>query len=400
MIPNITRSIQAHYLPQVLASVLLAFASTSCSSTEVINTNSNPPKVARIPIEDSLRLDVMILPFDPNVEELEKNSGDIPASKEVREAESRYQAFHLKETLEQTGNWGVVRVIPGPASYQPLLVEGKILVSDGESLVLEIRATDASGKVWVNKKYSDAASKYSYQTVKEDPFQDLYNRIADDLLDIHRGAEASSINNIQKVAQLKFAGDLSPELVTNYLAQDKQGYMWASQMPAQNDAVMIRVEKLRVQENLFVDAMDDYYLNFYRNVKPSYDEWRYATYDEAVRLRQMQKQARGRLLTGAALIAGGLVAGSKSKSWAGNAAATGAVVGGIAAVKSGVDRYKAAEIHEQALSELTQSLGMEITPNVLEIEGQTVELKGNVDTQYAEWRRILREIYVRDRGQQ
>lgn len=400
MIPNITRSIQAHYLPQVLASVLLAFASTSCSSTEVINTNSNPPKVARIPIDDSLRLDVMILPFDPNVEELEKNSGDIPASKEVREAESRYQAFHLKETLEQTGNWGVVRVIPGPASYQPLLVEGKILVSDGESLVLEIRATDASGKVWVNKKYSDAASKYSYQTVKEDPFQDLYNRIADDLLDIHRGAEASSINNIQKVAQLKFAGDLSPELVTNYLAQDKQGYMWASQMPAQNDAVMIRVEKLRVQENLFVDAMDDYYLNFYRNVKPSYDEWRYATYDEAVRLRQMQKQARGRLLTGAALIAGGLVAGSKSKSWAGNAAATGAVVGGIAAVKSGVDRYKAAEIHEQALSELTQSLGMEITPNVLEIEGQTVELKGNVDTQYAEWRRILREIYVRDRGQQ
>jgi len=400
LIPNITRSIQAHYLPQVLASVLLAFASTSCSSTEVINTNSNPPKVARIPIEDSLRLDVMILPFDPNVEELEKNSGDIPASKEVREAESRYQAFHLKETLEQTGNWGVVRVIPGPASYQPLLVEGKILVSDGESLVLEIRATDASGKVWVNKKYSDAASKYSYQTVKEDPFQDLYNRIADDLLDIHRGAEASSINNIQKVAQLKFAGDLSPELVTNYLAQDKQGYMWASQMPAQNDAVMIRVEKLRVQENLFVDAMDDYYLNFYRNVKPSYDEWRYATYDEAVRLRQMQKQARGRLLTGAALIAGGLVAGSKSKSWAGNAAATGAVVGGIAAVKSGVDRYKAAEIHEQALSELTQSLGMEITPNVLEIEGQTVELKGNVDTQYAEWRRILREIYVRDRGQQ
>ena len=400
MIPNITRSIQAHYLPQVLASVLLAFASTSCSSTEVINTNSNPPKVARIPIEDSLRLDVMILPFDPNVEELEKNSGDIPASKEVREAESRYQAFHLKETLEQTGNWGVVRVIPGPASYQPLLVEGKILVSDGESLVLEIRATDASGKVWVNKKYSDAASKYSYQTVKEDPFQDLYNRIADDLLDIHRGAEASSINNIQKVAQLKFAGDLSPELVANYLAQDKQGYMWASQMPAQNDAVMIRVEKLREQENLFVDAMDDYYLNFYRNVKPSYDEWRYATYDEAVRLRQMQKQARGRLLTGAALIAGGLVAGSKSKSWAGNAAATGAVVGGIAAVKSGVDRYKAAEIHEQALSELTQSLGMEITPNVLEIEGQTVELKGNVDTQYAEWRRILREIYVRDRGQQ
>jgi hypothetical protein len=161
---------------------------------------------------------------------------------------------------------------------------------------------------------------------------------------------------------------------------------------------MARIDRLRQQENLFVDTMDDYYLNFYRNVKPSYDEWRYATYDEAVRLRQMQKQARNRLLAGAALIAGGIYAGSKSETWAGDAAATGAVIGGIGAVKSGMDRYKQAEIHEQALAELTQSLGMEIEPNVLEIEGQSIELKGSVDTQYGEWRRILKDIYAADQG--
>ena len=53
---------------------------------------------------------------------------------------------------------------------------------------------------------------------------------------------------------------------------------------------MQRVSRLREQENLFVDTMDDYYLNFYRNVKPSYDEWRYATYDEAVRLRRCKNK--------------------------------------------------------------------------------------------------------------
>ena len=63
-----------------------------------------------------------------------------------------------------------------------------------------------------------------------------------------------------------------------------------------------------------------------------------------------------------------------------------------------MDRYKQAEIHEQALAELTQSLGMEIEPNVLEIEGQSIELKGSADTQYGEWRRILREIYAADQG--
>lgn len=373
---------------------------TSCATTEIVTTTSEPAMVAQVPIEDALRLDVMILPFDPNLERIEAVESDIPISAEVRRAESRYQAYHLKETLEQTGNWGVVRVIPSPTNFQPLLVQAKILASDGENLRLFVKATDAAGSVWINKEYSDSASKYAYQSVREDPFQDIYNQVANDLLKAHQARNASSIINIQNVARLKFAADLSPESVSNYLQTDRRGRVTVTQLPAENDLVMQRVSRLREQENLFVDTMDDYYLNFYRNVKPSYDEWRYATYDEAVRLRQMQKQARNRLLAGAALIAGGVYAGSQSETWAGDAAAAGAVVGGIGAVKSGMDRYKQAEIHEQALAELTQSLGMEIEPNVLQIEGQSIELEGTLDAQYGQWRRILKEIYAADQGNQ
>ena len=373
---------------------------TSCANTEIVTTTSEPATVAQVPIEDALRLDVMILPFDPNLERIETVDSDIPISAEVRRAESRYQAYHLKETLEQTGNWGVVRVIPSPTNFQPLLVQAKILASDGENLRLFVKATDAAGSVWINKEYSDSASKYAYQSVREDPFQDIYNQVANDLLKAHQARNASSIINIQNVARLKFAADLSPESVSNYLETDRRGRVTVTQLPAENDLVMQRVSRLREQENLFVDTMDDYYLNFYRNVKPSYDEWRYATYDEAVRLRQMQKQARNRLLAGAALIAGGVYAGSQSETWAGDAAAAGAVVGGIGAVKSGMDRYKQAEIHEQALAELTQSLGMEIEPNVLQIEGQSIELEGTLDAQYGQWRRILKEIYAADQGNQ
>ena len=373
---------------------------TSCATTEIVTTTSEPAMVAQVPIEDALRLDVMILPFDPNLERIEAVESDIPISAEVRRAESRYQAYHLKETLEQTGNWGVVRVIPSPSNFQPLLVQAKILASDGENLRLFVKATDAAGSVWINKEYSDSASKYAYQSVREDPFQDIYNQVANDLLKAHQARNASSIINIQNVARLKFAADLSPESVSNYLQTDRRGRVTVTQLPAENDLVMLRVGRLREQENLFVDTMDDYYLNFYRNVKPSYDEWRYATYDEAVRLRQMQKQARNRLLAGAALIAGGVYAGSQSETWAGDAAAAGAVVGGIGAVKSGMDRYKQAEIHEQALAELTQSLGMEIEPNVLQIEGQSIELEGTLDAQYGQWRRILKDIYAADQGSQ
>ena len=376
----------------------MMLSTTYCATTEVVTTNSKPALSLVEPVPDALRLDVMILPFDPNLKALEQSQDDIPVSEEVRKAESRYLAYHLKETLEQTGNWGVVRVIPTPSSYQPLLVQGTILASDGENLALRVEASDAAGGVWLRKDYSDSASKYAYQSVREDPFQDLYNQIADDLIKAHQSRNASTLTNIQRVAQLKFAQDLSPESVANYLQTDRKGRSSVTQLPAANDAVMARIDRLRQQENLFVDTMDDYYLNFYRNVKPSYDEWRYATYDEAVRLRQMQKQARNRVIAGAALIAGGIYAGSKSETWAGDVGAAALAGGGVKVIKGGLDRYKAAEIHEKALAELTQSLGMEIEPNVLEIEGQSIELKGSVDTQYGEWRRILKEIYAADQG--
>ena len=196
---------------------------TSCATTEIVTTTSEPAMVAQVPIEDALRLDVMILPFDPNLERIEAVESDIPISAEVRRAESRYQAYHLKETLEQTGNWGVVRVIPSPTNFQPLLVQAKILASDGENLRLFVKATDAAGSVWINKEYSDSASKYAYQSVREDPFQDIYNQVANDLLKAHQARNASSIINIQNVARLKFAADLSPESVSNYLQTDRRG---------------------------------------------------------------------------------------------------------------------------------------------------------------------------------
>ena len=96
------------------------------------------------------------------------------------------------------------------------------------------------------------------------------------------------------------------------------------------------------------------------------------------------------------LIALGIAAGSEGDSWAADAAAAGAVVGGIAAIKSGLARRQEAEIHAASLQELSQSLGTEITPYVLDIEGRTIELTGTAQEQYVEWRKLLREIYAQE----
>ena len=160
-----------------------------------------------------------------------------------------------------------------------------------------------------------------------------------------------------------------------------------------------RIEKIKEREHSFVDTMDDYYSRFYMDMRESYDEWRLSTYEEAILLRQLQKQSRNRLIGGAALVAAGIYAGSESATYAETLASSGAVSGGIAAIRSGLNRRKDAEIHAQSLRELGQSLGNEIGPSILEIEGKTIELKGSAAIQYEEWRSILKEIYIEERCQ-
>jgi len=259
-----------------------------------------------------------------------------------------------------------------------------------------MRATDARGKVWFERTYEDIASRFSYEKPKEDPFQDLYNQIANDLLGVREGLSREQLLEIKTVANLKFANDLAPDAFAGYLATPTRGQVKIVQLPAKTDSMMLRVARIKEQEYLFVDTLDDYYSKFYRDMKPSYDEWRHATYDEAIRLREVERQAKTRLLTGVGLIAVGIAAGSESNSWATDAAAAGAVVGGIGAIKSGLQRRKEAEIHAESLRELSQSLGTEITPYVLDIEGKTIELTGTAQEQYIQWRKLLREIYAQE----
>ena len=382
-------------LTATLIGVLLL--TTACNSTTVVTANSTPARQSTVYMPPELLLDIGILPFAPGIPDSEEALEKERIVPDVRRAESRYIAYQLKDTLERTGNWGAVRVTPEPSSAVDLELTGEIVISDGERLEARVRAEDSRGVVWLDKVYEDNASKYSYDQPIEDPFQDFYNQIADDLLAYRDRVSTDEITNIRQVSQLTYAASLSEEAFGSYL--DTSGRrVTVNQLPSDSNAMLERVNRIKEREYLFIDTLDDYYGRFYRDMKPSYDEWRYATYDEAVRLRQMKKQARNRLLGGAAMIAGGLYAGSESGTYAGQAASVGVVVGGIGAIKSGLERQKEAEIHEESLRELSQSLGAEIAPHVLDIEGRTIELTGTADAQYEQWRRILKEIYAEETG--
>ena len=74
------------------------------------------------------------------------------------------------------------------------------------------------------------------------------------------------------------------------------------------------------------------------------------------------------------------------------------VLGGIYAVKTGFDKDEETTIHRAAIEELDDSFSAEAKPLVVDIDGETHELTGSAETQYAKWRHLLRQIYASETG--
>jgi hypothetical protein len=382
-----------------LTVLTVVIAIPACSSTEIVRANSTPPMIAKTQPPIDLYMDIGIMPLEPGIpegEEALENSLIIP---DVRRAEARYIAYQLKDTLELTGNWGAVRVIPQFTEAVDILITGKILDSNGEELKLQVTVADSTGQVWLSRTFTDTASKYSYEAPKEDPFQDIYNDVANAILIYRQKLDEPELAKIKQVSNLRYAIRLSPEAFGGYLTESK-GSVQIEQLPASNDQMLVRVNRIKEREYLFVDTLDDYYGNFFRDMKASYHEWRYATYDEAVAAKRLKKESMKRLIGGAAVVAAGVAASAskQSNTYASQAAGLGVVGGGIGLIKSGLSRRQRAEVHENALKEISESLGAEITPYVLDIEGRTIELTGTADVQYEEWREILKQIYIEETG--
>jgi len=73
------------------------------------------------------------------------------------------------------------------------------------------------------------------------------------------------------------------------------------------------------------------------------------------------------------------------------------LVGGQVIVQ-GFNITKEAEIHSEAIKELSESFGSEMRPVVMEFEGQQYELTGSAEEQFKRWRELLEQIYVLETG--
>ena len=259
---------------------------------------------------------------------------------------------------------------------------------------------DAPGYQWFTREYEEMASTYSYDDKKHkqlDPFQGIYNRIANDLLAYREKLSEQKLKNIRTVSELKFASSFSEKAFAEYMTQDKSGNYHVVRLPPDNDPLLLRVKSIRERDYLFVDTLQDYYSSFALEMEKPYREWRKMTYYDVVSLRELRREARNRLIAGAAMVIAG-VAASGGGDGATRAAGHVGVLGGAYMIKSGLDKRAESQIHQEALQELGGSFEAEVEPQVIELEDRTVTLTGTVDNQYDQWRNILYDIYMTETG--
>ncbi len=355
---------------------------------------------AQTEVPEELLLDVGIQLFDPGLPDDEYERYLLEEKgvfADVRKSEARYFPLRLKQALETSGFWGAVRLVPY-SHVVDVRIGGLIWKSNGKKLEVFIKVVDATGKEWLDKGYKAEANRLAYLDKETDrePFQDLYNEIANDLLKVSRKLDEEVVVEIRRITELRFADYLAPTAFADYLEAKKTKYK-IERLPPYEDPMMLRLAEIRERDFMFVDTLNEYYADFDAQMKEPYDGWREFSYEEQVALDELNKKKKMEMIAGIAAVVGGVVATTNGGRW-GHGGGQVAILGGMAAIQDSLQKAQEAEMHREGLRELAASFDSEITPILLDVEGEVLRLTGSVDTQYATWRQLLRHIFAAETG--
>lgn len=304
---------------------------------------------------------------------------------EIIQKETQFLPHLLKNTLVASNQWGAIRVIPERDPSLDLIVEGQIIQSDGETLELQIRAIDSSGREWLNRTYADQSIQEEYPestrfTLENtfdainfvDPFQDIYNRIANDLVAVSIRLGEQTLVDLNLVTDMLYASDLSPDTFSGSIIKNEDGLLLVETLPSLDDPMMARVADMKYRHHLFIDTVDEYYQTLYDDIQPAYVLWRRYSIDQISEIETSRQEA-GR------------------SDYGGSS--------GFLSLSQRYDRFKWSKIFEREFSDLAAGFNNELAPAFLELNSQVHGLTGTMEQQYREWRGILRRIFELENGE-
>jgi len=389
--------------------VLFAFLLSGCATNNRTSSIVGPPPSSSFSEPETIesvvitpKLDVIIPVFDPGLPEGPVDYDKENIWPELRRAEANRFAYKLKEKLETTGQFGAIRVTPDKTATGDLYILGRIVESNGEEVEIEIEAVDISGKGWLDKHFDHEVAEGFHRDMRndgKDPYDPLFEEAAEEIVEELSDHSSKELENLHYLADIRFGANFSESTFMQYMKTNGGKFTLVSK-PSDDDPMLQRVRAIRVRDQLFVDSLQDNYGFFSEQMKESYLMWQKQSLLEMQAEREASQQAIGQaiggvLFIGLAVLAA--VAGANSDAiGSSSAGATGAILGGMAGASLITQSFKTsaeAKVHRDSLNELGQSVDMELAPQVIAFEKESVELTGDAREQFMQWRTFLQKIY-------
>ena len=383
-----------------LGALTVLLLQTGCPSTRAprgMQATSLHEAMQPFSPEERLNVGIEIFsPGDTSPAALEEQT----TNEQIRKAETHFIPMHLKNTLDASNYWGEIRVVPPGARGVDLIVRGEILRSNGVELRVRIEAEDSQGYTWLTRTYSEAGRTRGFQeaqTAAVDPFQNLYNAIANDLAAVRRRMDGFEVKTLRRSTEMAFAAEIVPEAFGEYIRRTPDGKLEVVRLPAEDDPTWRRVEQISVRNEMFYDALHASFEPFYLGLWPSYLEWRSSNLVEQTAIRNANRQGLQQAAAGIVMIATAILL-EVNDARGSSTLRDVLILGGTQVIINGVNVSQRTEFHEAALQELADSFGTEARTTVVELEGQTVQLTGTVEEQMTQWREMLRRLHAAETG--
>ena len=337
---------------------------------------------SRIPEHELLDVGVMVL--DPGSDKKSYLlNGYEYINPALRESEAAFIAVHLMRTLQKTENFGLVRMMPRNSRSADLLVNGRIRTSSGRRLEIELEAVDATGRRWLKKVYKQKARPSSHILSfhsNVEPFQDVYDQFAADLIVEQRRRKAEELENLRWVTELRFAAQLAPGVFSDYLTLDRKGRIRLGRLPSEDDPMLARVRTIQTRDEFFLDLLTERYQGFYTSMDRPYDNFRATRYEVELALRDARAQHN---LANARSLFGPPDQSVYERRRASNRAT-----------------FFRRQVIAQAgyLDEIANSFATEVDPLKLELDGEVIRFEGTIEDQYRQWQELLERIFETETG--
>lgn len=329
---------------------------------------------------DFSKLNVAVAVFDPGIPDDISIHRDLDVFPRIRKIEALFLPFVLRDTLAQSGEWGAVRVVPDSDESAELLVTGTIVSSNGSTLELHVLATDASGRIWLDRSFTGIVTDdYTASNAGTDEavevtlsYQSLYDGIATELLVVREGLSSQDLERITEFSLLRYARRLAPVAFSGFMTELPDGSLQIDRLPAKDDPMMGRVELVRSTEYVITDAVDTKFRELRAEIATVYDVWREFRRKSVYYEKEDARRARDTRDNGER--------------------------GSYEAIKNSYDNYRYHRITEQEQDRLAVAFINEAGPTIESIESRIAELEAWVELKYAEWRRILEELFEVETG--